>query len=228
MEQPPGLVQKMPQPDRASADCRCLSANHFSTAGIQQAVNHVFRGLVFRGVCGVTGGRSPGMAVVPSHGGSSDPEDAVDPCRDRGCSARPGYSGRSSSDVGQWLTWTGRSGTPSRRPYPAIPSTTSSPCGSPSGRNGLGGGTLRLRGPDHQCQQRVAANNRRLSQRGIRRHRPPRHQRQTMCGLTTDPLSSGVPWRVHPRPAKAVLRRGIRHLNFYEDRGHVSPAVPPV
>jgi hypothetical protein len=45
----------MPQPDRASADCRCLSANHFSTAGIQQAVNHVFRGLVFRGVCGVTG-----------------------------------------------------------------------------------------------------------------------------------------------------------------------------
>jgi hypothetical protein len=79
--QPPGLVQKMPQPDRASADCRCLSANHFSTAGIQQAVNHVFRGLVFRGMCGVTGGRSPGMAVVPSHGGSSDPEDAVNPCR---------------------------------------------------------------------------------------------------------------------------------------------------
>ena len=72
--------------------------------------------------------------------------------------------------------------------YPVQPARRG---GSPSGRNGLGGGTLRLRGPDHQCQQRVAANNRRLSQRGIRRHRPPRHQRQTGCGLTTDPLSSG-------------------------------------
>jgi hypothetical protein len=27
--------------------------------------------------------------------------------RDRGCSAGPGYSGRSSSDAGQWLNWDG-------------------------------------------------------------------------------------------------------------------------
>jgi hypothetical protein len=106
-------------------------------------------------------------------GGSSDPEDAVDPCRDRGCSARPACPGRSSSDIRQWLNWDGtkwntvQPPVPSDTPYNQLAAVAALPTGT------SGPGTLRLRGPDHQRQQRVAASNGRLSQRGLRRHRPP-------------------------------------------------------